>query len=53
MAKGKKVYKTFSLDEETKQLLEKAREKAKQQYGVETKLGTLKLALKRFLEESA
>jgi len=51
MAKGKKIYKTFPLDEETYSLLEKAREKAKNKYAVESKLGTLKLALKKFLED--
>jgi len=51
MAKGKKTYRTFPLDEETYSLMEKAREKAKNKYAVESKLGTLKLALKKFLED--
>lgn len=51
MAKGRKIYKTFPLDEETYILLIKAREKAKEKYGIESKLGTIKLALKRLLED--
>jgi len=51
VAKGRKHYKTFPIDEETHSLLEKAREKAKDKYAVESKLGTLKLALKKFLED--
>ena len=51
MAKGKKVYKTFPLDEETFQLLVKAQEKAKEKYGIDTKLGTIKLALKRLIDD--
>ncbi len=51
MAKGKKIYKTFPLDEETFQLLGKAQEKAKEKYGIDTKLGTIKLALKRLIED--
>jgi len=51
MAKGKKVYKTFPLDEETYGLLTKAQEIVKQKYGIESKLGTLKLALKKLLDE--
>jgi hypothetical protein len=51
MAKGKKIYKTFPLDEEAIKLLIKAQEKAKNEYAIESKLGTLKLALKKFLED--
>jgi len=51
MAKGKKIYKTFPLDEDTYGLLTKAQEIAKQKYGIESKLGTLKLALKKLLDE--
>ncbi len=38
------------MDEETYILLIKAKEKAKEKYGIDTKLGTIKIALKRFLE---
>ncbi|ADF27763.1 hypothetical protein STIV2_C54b [Sulfolobus turreted icosahedral virus 2] len=51
MAKGKKTYKTFPLDEETYELLVKAMDKAKEKYGINTKLGTLKLALKKLIED--